>query len=148
MAGEAPVERDTQGIAPMVLEESVPLPLALEQTEVSSQRAEERVAEVVSEATTVPVQQRTTPPEPAARAEAPYRPEVPGQRRALPTESPTLAVDARAYLGEAGLQLIETDPSKAASTQPEPEPLKLGRARPERRRTVEEELVQVETRSK
>jgi len=44
------------------------------------------------------------------------------------------------------LQLVETDPAKAAGTQPESEPLKLGRARRERHRAVDEELVQVETR--
>ena len=57
----------------------------------------------------------------------------------------TVAVDVRASLSEVGLQLIETDPSKAANTRPEPEPVKLGRPRPERAAPADETLVQVET---
>jgi len=102
--------------------------------------AEAPVAELTAEATTIPA--RAPIAEPAAHVEPP----VPSARAALPEDPPTLAVDTKAYLGEAGLQLVETDPSKAVSIQPEPEPVKLGRARPERARTVEEDLVQVETR--
>jgi hypothetical protein len=117
---------------------------AIEPAPAPQSGAEEPVARVVAEATTIPVVQPAVTPEPTAGVEAASRPQAqPPRPRA---ESPTLAVDAKAFLGEAGLQLVETDPSKAASTQPEPEPVKLGRARTERPRQADEELVQVETR--
>jgi hypothetical protein len=48
-------------------------------------------------------------------------------------------------LNDAGLVLIETDRAKAETTQSEPEPVKLGRVRPERPRPADEALVQIET---
>jgi len=58
-------------------------------------------------------------------------------------------VDPKVILESAGLQMVETNPSKARQPVPEPEPAQLGR--PRRDRTVEqqpasEELVQIETR--
>jgi len=108
--------------------------------------AERPVADVVGEATTIPVAEPPAAPEPPVRIAAAYRAEASSPPATVPVASATVAVDAKAYLGEAGLQLVETDPAKAASTQPDAEPEKLGRARPERSRAVEEELVQVETR--
>ena len=119
-------------------------PVPEESAHAEAPRVQEPVAAVIAEASTIAAQ----PPSPApeVRAASAEAPEIPAMQPAPPRETQTLAVDSKAYLGEAGLQLVETDPSKAASTQPEPEPVKLGRARPERARVAEEELVQVETR--
>ena len=58
-------------------------------------------------------------------------------------------MDAKAVLADSGLQMVETDRSKAVSAPVEPEPVKLGRPRRERpAQAVQEELVQVETRDK
>jgi hypothetical protein len=59
-------------------------------------------------------------------------------------------VDAKEILSTAGLQMVETDRSKAVQTAYEPEPVQLGR--PKREKPVvqpaSDELVQVETRNK
>jgi len=120
------------------------------ETEIPVRSVEDNVANVVAELTTLPAAaQPATPPTPvtqSARVEAAQRLDIP-QAPARPAAPTTVAVDVKASLSDAGLELVETDPSKAASsTQAEPEAVKLGRARPERPRTVEEDLVQVETR--
>ncbi len=66
-------------------------------------------------------------------------------RRPQPSPVATVAVDPQAMLNDAGLVLIETDRRKAQTTQSEPEPVKLGRVRPERPRPADEALVQIET---
>jgi len=121
-------------------------PAPEETVEAPAPHAETPVAAVIAEVSTVAVQAPSS--EAVVRTAPAEETQIPSMQPSPARESPTLAVDAKAYLGEAGLQLVETDPSKAASTQPEPEPVKLGRARPERPRVVEEELVQVETRGK
>jgi len=62
----------------------------------------------------------------------------------------TPPMDPRELLAGAGLQMVETDATKARPTAPEPEPVKLGRPRRERPvlQPASEELVQVETRNK
>jgi hypothetical protein len=78
----------------------------------------------------------------APRAEAP-RAEMPRY------EAPR--VDAKEILSSAGLQMVETDRSKAVQSLPEAEPVHLGRPRREKPvapPTAETELVQVETRNK
>ena len=59
-------------------------------------------------------------------------------------------VDPKELLASAGLQMVETDASKAGQPAPEPEPVKLGRPRREKPviQPASEELVQVETRDK
>ncbi len=60
-------------------------------------------------------------------------------------------VDPKEILSSAGLQMVETDRSKAAQPPPEPEPMRLGRPRREKPAVpavAETELVQVETRNK
>jgi len=60
-------------------------------------------------------------------------------------------IDSKEILSSAGLQMIETDSSKAKQPVPEPEPVRLGRPRRERPAVAapaETELVQVETRDK
>jgi hypothetical protein len=78
-----------------------------------------------------------TPRYEAPRAEAP-RPVAP-------------RVDPKEILASAGLQMVETDASKAKQPVPEPEPVQLGRPRREKPAAApvaETELVQVETRNK
>jgi hypothetical protein len=60
-------------------------------------------------------------------------------------------IDAKEVLSSAGLQMVETDSSKAKPYVPESEPLQLGRPRREKPApapVAETELVQVETRDK
>jgi ribonuclease E len=59
-------------------------------------------------------------------------------------------VDPKEILSSAGLQMVETDRSKARQPAPEPEPLQLGRPRREKpvAQSASDELVQVETRNK
>lgn len=61
-------------------------------------------------------------------------------------------VDPTETLSSAGLQMVETDRSKAQQPVPEPEPVQLGRPRRERpvapAAPEEVSLVQVETRNK
>jgi hypothetical protein len=119
------------------------------ETQIPVRDVEDNVASVIAELTSIPAAaQPATPPTPVAeiaRVEAAQQLDVP-QTPVRPARSSTVAVDVKASLSDAGLELVETDPSKAASTQAEPEAVKLGRARPERPRTIEEDLVQVETR--
>jgi transcription termination factor Rho len=145
-AARAVFETPAEPVMPVESEPSMPMTAATEPDEAPLPSAEQAVAKVVSEATTVPDEQPPAMPEPVVRVESPIPSETQHPPATLAAESPTLAVDAKAYLGEAGLELVETDPSKAASTQPEPDSVKLGRVRPERPREVDEELVQVETR--
>ena len=83
----------------------------------------------------------------APRVEAPRieAPRAPAPR----VEAPR--VDPKALLASAGLQMVETDRSKARAPAPEPESIQLGRPRREKPAVVPpapEELVQVETRNK
>jgi len=83
----------------------------------------------------------------APRVEAPRveAPRAPAPR----VEAPR--VDPKELLASAGLQMVETDRSKARPPVPEPEPIQLGRPRREKPAVVPpapEELVQVETRNK
>ena len=55
-------------------------------------------------------------------------------------------VDPKEYLAPAGLQMVETSPTKSRPAEIEPEPQPLGRPRRERPRVAEEELVQIETK--
>jgi hypothetical protein len=60
-------------------------------------------------------------------------------------------VDPKEILSSAGLQMVETDRSKARQPAPEPEPTQLGRPRREKSAPAAAEeisLVQVETRNK
>ena len=95
--------------------------------------------------------------EEAPRVEALYAepisveaPRAEPQRTAAPRyEAPR--ADPREELASAGLQMVETDRSKAAQPLPEPEPVHLGRPRREKPvvpAIAETELVQVETRDK
>jgi len=81
------------------------------------------------------------------RVEAPMAeaPRVPAPRVEVPR------VDPKELLASAGLQMVETDASKARQSVPEAEPIQLGRPRRDRPAVVPpapEELVQVETRNK
>ncbi len=62
----------------------------------------------------------------------------------------TPRVDPKELLASAGLQMVETDSSKARQPVPEPEPVQLGRPRREKPviQPASDELVQVETRNK
>ncbi|HUK04170.1 MAG TPA: Rne/Rng family ribonuclease [Burkholderiales bacterium] len=94
-------------------------------------------------------------PAPAPHAEAPARTDAaPAEpvREAPRVEAPryeTPRQDPKELLSSAGLQMVETDSSKARAPLPEPEPARLGRPRRERPAAQpSEELVQVETRDK
>ena len=89
--------------------------------------------------------------EEAPRAEAPRfeAPRVEEPRVQAPrVEAPR--VDPKEILASAGLQMVETDSSKARQPAPEPERVQLGRPRREKPaiQPASEELVQVETRDK
>ena len=77
---------------------------------------------------------------------------APAPRKELRQSEPPAVpkVNPQAILSEAGLQMVETDRSKAKPIVVEPEPVRLGRPRRERPRpsTEEAELMQVETRNK
>jgi hypothetical protein len=63
----------------------------------------------------------------------------------------TPRIDAKEILSSSGLQMVETDSSKARQPVPEPEPAQLGRPRREKpaaAAVAETELVQVETHNK
>ena len=98
----------------------------------------------------VPVQQSAPTPEPVIERQAPETQARPFEP--LPPVMPAFEPKAEptAELDRSGLVMIETDPSKARSVQPEPEqPQALGRARRERASRAAEaepELVQIETR--
>jgi hypothetical protein len=85
--------------------------------------------------------------EEAPRVEAP---QVEAPRVEAPrVEAPR--IDPKELLSSAGLQMVETDSSKARQPVPEPEPVQLGRPRREKPAApavVGTELVQVETRDK
>jgi hypothetical protein len=88
----------------------------------------------------------------APRAEAPHH-AVPQRMEAPRVETPrheAPRVDSREILSSTGLQMVETDRSKARQVAPEPEPTQLGRPRRERPavQAASDELVQVETRNK
>jgi len=89
-------------------------------------------------------------PQQPAQAPAPRLEEV-VREETLRYEAPR--VDPKELLSSAGLQMVETDSSKArqSAPEPEPEPVRLGRPRREKpaaRVAAESELVQVETRNK
>ena len=91
---------------------------------------------------------RETAPAPAPLIEAHVREETPREespRVEVPrAEAPR--IDPKELLSSTGLQMVETDASKAR--QPVPEPERLGRPRREKPAVAaaETELVQVETR--
>jgi hypothetical protein len=82
------------------------------------------------------------------REEAPVREAAPRVAEAPRVEA--LRIDPKELLASAGLQMVETDRSKARQPAPEPEPVQLGRPRREKPviQPASEELVQVETRNK
>ncbi len=90
-------------------------------------------------------------PAPAPRVEA-AEPVVQAAREEPRRPEPTPVIEAprvdpKEYLQSAGLQMVETDSSKARQPEPEPEAVKLGRPRRERAAApVEETLEQVETK--
>ena len=97
-------------------------------------------------------------PAPAPRLEEPVREQAP-RVEVRPLESPRVEapryeaprLDPKAVLSSAGLQMVETNASKAQQAVPEAEPVQLGRPRREKpaaAATVATELVQVETRDK
>ena len=82
-------------------------------------------------------------PQPVHREEQPVRQEAP--RIEMPK------IDAKEILSSSGLQMVETDSSKARQPVPEPEPIRLGRPRREKPASSaaeETQLVQVETQNK
>ena len=92
----------------------------------------------------------------AVRAEAPreepHREEAPryeAPRQEAPRQEAPRA-DPKELLSSAGLQMVETNSSKARQPAPEPEAVQLGRPRREKpaAEPVSDELVQVETRNK
>ena len=105
----------------------------------------------VSEAT--PAQQVEQPRVEQPRVEQPRieqpRVELPVQQSTPSYEAPR--IDAKEILSSSGLQMVETDLSKARQPTPEPEPVQLGRPRREKpaaAAAAETELVQVETHNK
>ena len=105
----------------------------------------------VSEAT--PAQQVEQPRVEQPRVEQPRieqpRVELPVQQSTPSYEAPR--IDAKEILSSSGLQMVETDSSKARQPTPEPEPVQLGRPRREKpaaAAAAETELVQVETHNK
>ena len=90
--------------------------------------------------------------ESAAREQPRQEPvrEEPVYAAPAPMQAPA-RVDPKVILESAGLQMVETNPTKASQPLPEPEPVQLGRPRRERPAEAQpatEELVQVETRNK
>ena len=87
----------------------------------------------------------------APRAEAP-RVEAPRQEapRVEAAQQNVPRVDPKEILSTAGLQMVETNASKARQPEPEPEQVQLGRPRREKTasQAASDELVQVETRNK
>jgi ribonuclease E len=120
---------------------------------------QQREAEMAQEHDAPAVQHE---PAPAPRVEEPVRAEAPraeapreeapryeAPRQETPRQE-TPRVDPKEILSSAGLQMVETDSSKARQPLPEPEPVQLGRPRRERpvATPASDELVQVETRNK
>ncbi|MEK6245938.1 MAG: Rne/Rng family ribonuclease [Pseudomonadota bacterium] len=92
------------------------------------------------------------------RMEEPVREEAP-RFEVRPAEAPKVETpryeaprfDPKEVLSSSGLQMVETDSSKARQPAPEPEPVRLGRQRREKQTapaSAETELVQIETRNK
>jgi len=112
-----------------------------------------------------PQSHRDPAPEPAPasrmeqpRMEEPIHEEAP-RVEVRPVEAPRAEaprqeaprIDPKEILSSTGLQMVETDSSKARQPAPEPEPVRLGRPRRERpaaSAAAETELVQVETHNK
>ena len=70
---------------------------------------------------------------PRAAAQEPVRPEPePVRQQAVRAEVPK--IDAKEILSSTGLQMVETNASKARQPLPDPEPMQLGRPRRERPR--------------
>jgi hypothetical protein len=90
-----------------------------------------------------PVREEARQPAPQAEAPRMEAPRVEAPRAERPR------VDPKEILSSAGLQMVETDSSKAKQVMAEPEPVQLGRPRREKPVAPEAEevsLVQVETR--
>ena len=106
-------------------------------------RAEEPVH---AEAPRTQAPREEAPADEAPRVEAPRQemPRYEAPRQEAPRANP------KEILSGAGLQMVETDSSKARQPLPEPEPMQLGRPRREKPVTApaSDELVQVETRNK
>ncbi|MGQ0511554.1 MAG: Rne/Rng family ribonuclease [Betaproteobacteria bacterium] len=130
-ADEHAEEPAHETIAPAPVPAAAPAPVQVQ--------IEERAPSMVFEPAPAPVAA------PAMREPEPVRRQEP--RR---VEAPAPSVDPRAILAEAGLQMVETNASKAKFTSGEPEPVQLGRPRRERPMPTTEdvELKQVETRNK
>ena len=97
-----------------------------------------------------PQAEATRTPEPMRHDEQPVRQEVQPVRQESPRVE-AARIDAKEILSSAGLQMVETNASKAQQPMPEPEPVHLGRPRRERpapAAAADTELVQVETRDK
>jgi ribonuclease E len=121
---------------------------------------QQREAELAHEAE-APVQQAAAPT-PAPRVEETVRAETPREEaprvEAPRAEAPRVEapryevpkVDSKEILSSAGLQMVETDRSKAVQTAYETEQVQLGRPRREKPavQPASDELVQVETRNK
>ncbi len=136
----------------------------LEEHRLKMQREAEAEAqahhEPAAEAAPAPVQHVEQPRVEEVRAEEPRveQPRVeqprmehveqPVQQAAPRFEAPR--IDAKEILSSSGLQMVETDSSKARQPVPEPEPVQLGRPRREKPAAAagEAELVQVETQNK
>jgi len=115
----------------------------------------QREAEMAHESESQPHPEAAPEPihAPAPRVEEHVREEAP-QVEAPRIETPRYEaprVDPKEILSSAGLQMVETDRSKAVQPLPEPEAVQLGRPRREKPAApavAETELVQVETRNK
>jgi ribonuclease E len=130
-------EAEAQEAEPQVHREPVSEPAPEPRTE--EPRVQQPVQEQLPQVEARPVE--------APRAEA--RPAETPRVEAPRYEAPR--IDAKEILSSAGLQMVETDSSKAKQPVPEPEPVRLGRPRRERpvaAAPAETELVQVETRDK
>jgi len=120
----------------------------------------QREAEMANESESQPHQEVAPQPvhAPAPSMEEHVREEAPEaeapRHEAAKVETPRYeapGVDPKEILSSAGLQMVETDRSKAVQPLPEPEPVQLGRPRREKPAApavAESELVQVETRNK
>ena len=86
---------------------------------------------------------------PAPRGEPQQEPARPEPVVSEPARAPAAArVDPKVILESAGLQMVETNPTRVQPPAPEPEPVQLGRPRREKPRPAgEEPLVQVETKN-
>jgi ribonuclease E len=102
-----------------------------------------------------PAPMAAQPVEPGPSATPPVKPKPtltpPESPEPVATQPEAPRADTREMLESAGLQMVETNPAKARQPLPQPEPVQLGRQRREKPAAAvpaQEELVQVETRTK